>query len=100
MTTIKIYNNAIIGEGHSTPNICSELSFGFYIILCLMFHKKIIKEYHFKTGTGYSFLIGEVCKETNEIIESYYRSLKEWTNAYNSTQVKVLRIEKNYEEEE
>lgn len=92
MSTFTFYNNKIIGEGHSSPHICSEISYGFYLILSILADKKMVLEYEFETGSGKSYMIFEENDYTKEIIESYYKSFLEWTKSYNKKEVKVVRI--------
>jgi|LGVE01.1.fsa_nt_gb hypothetical protein len=93
MTTIEIYNNAIIGKGHSTPYICSEISYGFYHLTNLIKYKGYDIKYYAETSSGLSYIFFEQNDDIEVIINAYYDSLVEWDKAYYPNgEVEIIRI--------
>lgn len=94
MISIKIYNNAIINEGHSAPSICSEISYGFYILRNLFSYLGFEIKSEAEDNTGSSYMYFEINGTTQTMIKAYYESVALWVKHYYSKEVKVERIKK------
>jgi len=92
MTKFKFYNNAVIGRGHSSPNVCGEISAGFYIVLSYLCDTDHILKYVLEDNSGFSYFIGDEDNITTTAVDSYYRSLSTWIKDYEEDEVQIERV--------